>query len=203
MITIVDYNAGNLRSVQRACAAVGAESVITADPDAVANATRLIFPGVGAAHSAMATLRSTGLDEALRTAYRRGIPFLGLCLGTQIILQHSEEGDVPCLGLLEGQVVKFQIQNPLLKVPHMGWNAVRITRSHPVLDGIASGIEFYFVHSYHPASVPDNLVCGVTEYEYEFPCVLARENLFATQFHPEKSGRYGLKLIENFTQWNP
>jgi glutamine amidotransferase len=203
MITIVDYNAGNLRSVQRACAAVGAESVITADPDAVANATRVIFPGVGAAHSAMATLHSTGLDEALRTAYRKGTPFLGLCLGTQIILQHSEEGDVPCLGLLEGQVVKFRIQNPLLKVPHMGWNAVRITRSHPILEGIASGIEFYFVHSYHPAAVPEELVCGVTEYEYEFPCVLARENLFATQFHPEKSGRYGLKVIENFTKWNP
>lgn len=202
-ITIVDYNAGNLRSVQRACAAVGTEAVITQDADAVANAERIIFPGVGAAFSAMKTLNQTGLADALKAAFAKGTPILGICLGTQVILSHSEEGDTPCMGLIEGRASKFQIKNKLLKIPHMGWNSVEIVQPHPIFDGIESGIEFYFVHSFYPCEVPEDQVYGTTEYESSFTSVLAKENLFATQFHPEKSGRYGLKMIENFKNWTP
>ena len=213
MITIVDYNAGNLRSVLRACQAVGAEAVITQDADAVARAERVIFPGVGAAYSAMVTLRATGLDAALRTAFERGTPILGICLGTQVILEESEEVDeagggatgaiTPCLGILGGRVVRFRPTDPSQKVPHMGWNAVDFEREHPVLAGIPSGVEFYFVHSFHPAGLAAENVVGTTEYATRFCSILGHGNLIATQFHAEKSGRFGLRLIENFTKWRP
>ena len=203
MISIVDYNAGNLRSVERACRAVGAESVITQDPAAVSRAERIVFPGVGAAPSAMETLRATGLDDALRAAYNRGTPILGICLGTQVVLERSEEGPAECLGLVQGQATRFRPSDPALKVPHMGWNGVEIARPHPVLEGIRSGDEFYFVHSYYPDRTPEDEVYGLTEYEITFCSALARGSLFATQFHPEKSGRFGLKLLENFAAWKP
>ncbi len=199
---IVDYDAGNLRSVQRACVEVGIEAVITPDPEAVANAARVIFPGVGAADSAMATLRARGLDGALREAYARGTPILGICLGLQISLEHSEEGDTGTLGLIPGRVRRFRLDDPRLKVPHMGWNDVRLVRAHPVLDGLASGDEFYFVHAYYPEPADEGDVLAVTDYEREFCCALGRANYVGTQFHPEKSGRLGLALLERFAKWD-
>jgi glutamine amidotransferase len=200
---IIDYDAGNLRSVARACAEVGLSAVITNEPAAVRRANRVIFPGVGAAGAAMKSLRANGLDEALRDAYRAGIPVLGICLGLQISLESSEEnGGTPTLGLIEGRVRRFRLNDPSLKIPHMGWNEVRIVRSHPVLAGIATGTELYFVHGYYPDPARASDICAVTEYESEFCCALARGNYVATQFHPEKSGRVGLDLLARFARWD-
>lgn len=201
MITIVDYNAGNLRSVKRACDAVGIESVLSGDPDAVARASRVIFPGVGAAKSAMDTLRATGLDQAIVSAVNKGTPTLGICLGAQIVLDRSEEGDVRALGLIEGVTVRFRLADRRLKVPHIGWNDVRVTREHPLLEGIVPGDEFYFVHSYYPAPKDPARVYATADYGSPFCCALGRDNLFATQFHPEKSGPLGLSLLERFSRW--
>lgn len=201
MITIVDYNAGNLRSVKRACDAVGIESVLSRDPDAVVRASRVIFPGVGAAKSAMDTLRASGLDEAIVAAVKKGTPTLGICIGAQIVLDRSEEGDVQTLGLIEGTTVRFRPTDPRLKVPHIGWNEVRVAKEHPLLQGIESGDEFYFVHSYYPSPKDPARVHATAEYGGEFCCALGRDNLFATQFHPEKSGPLGLALLERFSKW--
>jgi glutamine amidotransferase len=202
MITIVDYNAGNLRSVKRACDAVGIESVFTQDPERVLRAERVIFPGVGAAASAMATLRSTGLDQAIREAFRKGVPILGICIGAQIVLESSEEGDVECLGLIPGATVRFQLEDKALKIPHMGWNAVQPVRPHALLEGLNGDEEFYFVHSYHPRPADEAHVYARTDYGKPFCCALGRDNLFATQFHPEKSGSLGLRLLERFSRWD-
>jgi glutamine amidotransferase len=202
MIAIVDYDAGNLRSVKRACDAVGIDSAITKDPQAVANAERVIFPGVGAAPSAMETLVRTGLGDALKKAFAKGTPILGICLGTQIVLDRSEEGPVDCLALIAGATRKFKLDDPLLKIPHMGWNGVKIVQPHPLLDGIEDGDEFYFVHSFFPNPANEENVYAVTEYEKPFCCALGKDNLFATQFHPEKSGRFGLEMLKRFAVWN-
>ncbi len=201
MITIVDYNAGNLRSVKRACDAVGIDSVLTADPESVVRAARLIFPGVGAARSAMDTLRATGLGDAVREAVRRGAPTLGICLGAQIILDRSEEGDVAALGLIPGDTVRFRPADARLKVPHIGWNEVTVVKPHPLLAGIERGDEFYFVHSYYPRPTDPARVHATTDYGGAFCCALGRDNLFATQFHPEKSGPLGLSLLQRFSRW--
>jgi len=201
MIVIVDYDAGNLRSVKRACDAVGIESSIAKDPEAVANAERVIFPGVGAAPSATAILEQTGLGDALKQAFAKGTPILGICLGTQIVLDRSEEGPVDCLGLVAGTTRKFQLDDPLLKIPHMGWNGVKVVQPHPLLEGIEDGDEFYFVHSFYPDPDGEQNVYAVTEYEKPFCCALGRDNLFATQFHPEKSGRFGLEMLKRFAEW--
>jgi imidazole glycerol-phosphate synthase subunit HisH len=204
MITIVDYKAGNLTSVRLAFESLGAPVRVTGDPAVIRAAGRVVFPGVGAAASAMATLQAGGLVEALREAAGRGVPFLGICLGTQIILERSEEnGGTPCIGLFPGAVRRFRFEDPRVKVPQMGWNAVRGLRPHPVFKGIADASEFYFVHSYYPepAAASDRL--AETEYGgFTFASVLARGNIVATQFHPEKSGRVGLRLLENFAQWD-
>lgn len=199
---IVDYDAGNLRSVQRACSEVGLDAVISSDPRAVAHADRVIFPGVGQAASAMATLARTGLDAALRHAIDAGTPILGICLGLQISLEHSEEGDTPCLGLIPGQVRRFALDDPRLKVPHMGWNEVRVVAPHPVLAGIEPGDEFYFVHAYYPDPAGTDAVLAVSEYEREFCCALGVRNYVGVQFHTEKSGRVGLDLIARFGRWD-
>ena len=201
-IVIIDYDAGNLRSVQRACAEVGARAVISNDPAQVKAASRIIFPGVGAAGSAMASLRRNGLAEALRSAVDDGKPVLGICLGLQISLRHSEESDTETLGLIPGETRRFRLDRPELKIPHMGWNEVRPVRPHPLLDGIEPGDEFYFVHAYYPA--PENPACvyARTTYEDDFAAAVGRDNYFGVQFHPEKSGRVGLSLLRRFTGWD-
>jgi glutamine amidotransferase len=201
MITIIDYNAGNIRSVLRACAEVGAKAAITGDPEAVTKAEKIIFPGVGAAPSAMAYLKETGLDKALTQVFKAGTPILGICIGAQIVLDNSEEGDQKCLGLIPGKTRRFRLKDTRLKIPHMGWNEVKVVKSHPLLDGIKTGDEFYFVHSYYPQPADTKNIYGVADYGGDFCCALGYKNLFAVQFHPEKSGRLGLELLERFLRW--
>ena len=204
MITLVDYKAGNLTSVRLAFEYLGLPVRVTDDPAVIRAADRVVFPGVGAAASAMATLRGSGLADALREVAGRGVPFLGICLGAQIILERSDEDNgVAGLGLIPGICRAFQFDDPRIKIPQMGWNAVRHLRPHPVFEGIVDKGEFYFVHSYYPApaSTADRL--GETEYGgFTFVSALARSNIVATQFHPEKSGRIGLRLLDNFARWD-
>jgi glutamine amidotransferase len=202
MIAIVDYEAGNLTSVGRALRYLGLQCVITPDPAQIRAAERVIFPGVGHAASAMETLRKRGLDKALHDVFNAGTPLMGICLGTQIILSHSEEGDTPCLGLLEGSVHQFKLTDPTLKIPHMGWNAITPKRPHPVLKGVGAADEFYFVHSFYPRPADSYMVVARCEYEIGFAAVIGSKNLIATQFHPEKSGELGLELLRNFAQWD-
>ena len=201
MIIIIDYQAGNLTSVVRSFKALGVEGTVTQDPEVVVQASRVIFPGVGAAGKAMATLRELGLDQALRQSFQRGIPILGICLGAQIILEHSEENDTACLGLLPGRTRALP-RGEGLKIPHMGWNRVRFLRAHRIFKGLPEGAEYYFVHSYYPAPAETAMVVGVTDHGVEFPCAIGWRNLVATQFHPEKSGRFGLQILENFLVWD-
>jgi glutamine amidotransferase len=201
MITIIDYNAGNIRSVLRACAEVGADAVTTSDPKAVAKAEKIIFPGVGAAPSAMKYLKKIGLDAALINAFKAGAPVLGICLGAQIVLDSSEEGNQKCLGLVPGKTVRFKLKDKSLKIPHMGWNEVKVVKSHPLLDGIKAGDEFYFVHSFYPNPSEKKNVYAVADYGGDFCAAMGHKNLFAVQFHPEKSGRLGLELLERFIRW--
>jgi imidazole glycerol-phosphate synthase subunit HisH len=200
-LTIVDYDGGNLRSVQRACAAVGISADFTSDPEAVRTASRIIFPGVGNADSAVQSLRRTGLDQALAEALQRGAWVLGICVGAQLILDASDEATDPCLGLLPGRTRRFRFEDRALKVPHIGWNEVRPTQPHFLLQGVEPGDEFYFVHSYYPDPAQKADVYAVTDYGGDFCCALGRDNLFAMQFHPEKSGRLGLALLERFQRW--
>jgi imidazole glycerol-phosphate synthase subunit HisH len=198
---IIDYQAGNLTSVVRSLKALGVEATVTQDPARVGQATRVIFPGVGAAGKAMATLRELGLDLALRQSLARGIPILGICLGAQIILEHSEENEAACLGLLPGRTRALP-RGQGLKIPHMGWNRVHFLRTHPVFQGLPEGAEYYFVHSYYPDPAQTTMVLGVTDHGIEFPSAIGWRNLVATQFHPEKSGRFGLQILENFLAWD-
>ncbi|MCE9615124.1 MAG: imidazole glycerol phosphate synthase subunit HisH [Lentisphaerae bacterium] len=205
MIAIVDYRAGNLTSVLLACQALGAEALITQDPAAIRDAERIIFPGVGAAGAAMASLRTLGLEAPIRDSIRRGVPFLGICVGTQILLGRSEEdGGVDCLAIIPGEVKLFRPPSRADKVPQIGWNSVMQHRTHPLFDGIADASEFYFVHSYYPAPTDRTWVLGETDYAgVRFASVLGRDNVVATQFHTEKSGRLGLRLLQNFLSWKP
>jgi glutamine amidotransferase len=204
MIAIVDYKAGNLTSVRLACETLGLPAEITGDPARIEAAERVIFPGVGAAGSAMRNLAALGLPPVLRRVVARGTPFLGICLGTQIIFERSEEdGGTDCIGLLPGTVRRFTPADRRDKVPHMGWNRVRQARPHPLFAGIEDDSEFYFVHSYYPAPADPALACGLTDYAgVRFAAAVGRANLAATQFHPEKSGRIGLRLLENFARWD-
>ena len=199
---ILDYDAGNLGSVKRACSEVGLQAEFSAHPDALAQAERIIFPGVGAAGSAMRSLRERGLDTALKNAIAKGTPLLGICLGMQVSLDYSEENDTPTLGLLGCRVQRFKLNQPELKIPHMGWNEVKVQQSHPVLAGIEPGDEFYFVHGYYPMPTAPEHVLTLTEYEGDFVSALGKNNYIGTQFHPEKSGRVGLRLFENFARWD-
>ncbi|MCX7047172.1 MAG: imidazole glycerol phosphate synthase subunit HisH [Candidatus Sumerlaeota bacterium] len=201
MIEIVDYEAGNLTSVRRALDHLGIESRITPDADKIARAQRIIFPGVGRAGSSMETLKRRGLDEALKQAFAKGTPILGICIGMQVSFDYSEEDDTQCLGLLKGRVKRFRLNDPALKVPHMGWNGIRVQRPHPLLEHVRPQDEFYFVHSYYPAPADAADIVAVTEYETVFACAAGRRNLFVTQFHPEKSGPAGLQILERFTRW--
>ena len=201
-LIVVDYDAGNLRSVQTALDHLGFRFRISGRPDEVAGADRLIVPGVGEARAAMERLSASGLDEAIRRAWKRGSPLLGICLGCQIIFDRSEERAARCLGFLPGTVERFRPQGGR-KVPHMGWNRVRQKHPHPLFDGIAEGEYFYFVNSYYPVPKEAEVVIGECEYGARFAAAVARENLAACQFHPEKSGDSGLRLLDNFLRWNP
>jgi glutamine amidotransferase len=199
---IIDYDAGNLRSVQRACHEVGLKADITADPERLTHAERIIFPGVGAAGPAMRSINANGIGEALKAAIARGTPVLGICLGMQVSLEHSEENDTDTLGLIPGQVRRFRFDRSELKIPHMGWNEVRVIKPHPLLSGIKPGDEFYFVHGYYPCPSNPDHVFAVTDYEVEFACAIGRDNYFGMQCHPEKSGRVGLSVLERFAKWD-
>jgi glutamine amidotransferase len=201
MIAIIDYEAGNLTSVARALTHLGYENKITADAETIAAAERVIFPGVGAAKATMETLQKRGLDEVLIDFYRTGKPMLGICIGIQILFAHSDEEDAECLGLLPGYVRKFPImetKTETLKVPQIGWNEVYQTRSHPIFRDVPNPAHFYFVNSYYPVPETQDVIIGKTEYGLEFCSVIAHNNLIATQFHLEKSGRVGLKMLNNF-----
>ena len=195
-LVIVDYEAGNLRSVARAVVHAGGQPLITSNGRDVERAEALIVPGVGAAADTMATLNRYALVEPIREYIASGRPFLGVCMGQQALFDVSEEGgEHPCLGVLPGRVVRLP---PGLKVPHMGWNQVRIVRPHPIFDGIPDDSYFYFVHSYYPRPDDSTVVIGETEYGVTFASVMARDGVVATQFHPEKSGAMGLRMYENF-----
>ena len=205
MIAIIDYKAGNLTSVKLAFDALGAPSCITSDSDIIRKAERVVFPGVGAAAAAMRNLQELGLRQTIKDVAQSQTPFLGICLGTQIILQHSEEdGGVETLGLIPGRVTRFQPRNRRDKVPHMGWNRVKTTQQHPLLENIPDNSEFYFVHSYYPCPEDSGHTFATTDYaDVTFTATLGHDNIFATQFHPEKSGRIGLQLLQNFLTWHP
>lgn len=201
MLAIVDYDAGNLRSVVRAVEHAGGTPTVTGDPREVRRADAVILPGVGAAAQAMGRLGMLGLDDALREIAARGVPLLGVCLGLQLLLTRSEEGGpdgTPCLDLLPGTVRRFP---PGPKAPHMGWNTVRQRGEHPLWAGIDDGRHFYFVHSYYADPARD-VVIGATDYGVSFCSALARQNVVATQFHPEKSSVDGLRLYANFLRWS-
>lgn len=195
-IIVIDYGAGNLRSVARAVAHAGFEPTVTADPREVTAADAVILPGVGAAADTMRNLRERGMVEPVREYIASGRPFFGVCMGQQALLTVSEEGgEHECLGIIEGRVKRLPRG---LKVPHMGWNNVRQVRPHPIFEGIPDESYFYFVHSYYPEPADRDVVIGETEYGVTFASVLAKDNVVATQFHPEKSGAMGLRMYANF-----
>lgn len=207
-VAVVDYGMGNLRSVEQALRKVApaAEVVVTDDADTVASAKRVVFPGQGAMPDCMRELDARGLRDAVLLAARNK-PFLGICIGLQMLFEHSDEGDIAGLGILHGKVVRFasqmhDAQGNKLKVPHMGWNQVHHGQ-HSLWDGIEQDARFYFVHSYYVQPQDASLVQATSQYPRSFVCAVAKDNLFAVQFHPEKSQAAGLKLLQNFMQWNP
>jgi glutamine amidotransferase len=198
-VSVIDYDAGNTLSVTRALEKAGARVDLTPDPDRVAGADAVVLPGVGAFGDCMKKLRARDMDEACLRTYRSGKPFLGVCVGLQVLFEASEESPgVAGLGILPGTVVRIRTGG--LKVPHMGWNHLRLAREHPVLAGL-DGEAFYFVHSYHPDPAAAGDLLATVEYGERFCAAAGRENLAAVQFHPEKSSRAGLKLYENFLGW--
>lgn len=209
-IAVIDYGMGNLRSVSKALeyASAGARVVVTFEPEQILRADRVVLPGVGAIRDCMAELKRLHLDGVIREA-ARSKPFLGICLGMQALLEFSEENDGTLgLGILPGQVLRFaaDIKNPAtgesLKIPHMGWNQVHQTVDHPLWKDIAQDSRFYFVHSYYVAPPTPELIAGTTPYGLDFASAVARDNIFAVQFHPEKSQRAGLMLLANFARWD-
>jgi len=207
-IAIVDYGMGNLRSVQKALAHVApaARVEITGDPAAIRAADRVVFPGQGAMPDCMRSLAESGVGDAVAEA-AHAKPFLGLCIGQQMLFERSAEGDTPGLGIVKGRVLGFRLDAERraagFKVPHMGWNEVWQVRPHRLWDGIADGSRFYFVHSFYCEPRDPGLAAGETRYPDAFTSAIARDNIFATQFHPEKSAAAGLRLLSNFSTWDP
>ena len=209
-IAVIDYGMGNLRSVSKAIehVAPGLSVVVTDDPAEVARAQRVVFPGQGAMPDCMREMDARGLRQAVIDA-AHAKPFLCICIGLQMLFERSEEGDVAGLGLLPGQVRRFaadamvDAHGARLKVPHMGWNRVRQLQPHALWDGIEDDARFYFVHSYYVETATPALVSGQTDYPRPFTCAISRDNVFAVQFHPEKSAAAGLRLLANFVQWQP
>ena len=200
MIAIIDYGMGNLRSVQKAFESLGALSQVTADPDRVRAADAVVLPGVGAFGAAMARLHEAGLVAPLRTVIERGKPFLGICLGLQLLFESSEESPgVEGLSVLKGHVVGFHSREGFsLPVPHIGWNQLLPTPRCPLWQGLPAQPFFYFLHSFYPEPAEPDLIAAWCDYGVRFPCAVQQGNLFAVQFHPEKSGAVGLSLLKNF-----
>ena len=198
LIGIVDYQAGNLRSVQKALEKFGARVLISSEKQDLLNSDAIVFPGQGACDSSMLNLKKKSLDDVLIRLIKDQVPFLGVCLGLQLLLENSEEGIEDCLGVIQGNVKKF---TPGLKVPHMGWNQVEWRIDHPVFKNIPTNQNFYFVHSYYADLVDNSVVAGVTQYGQEFCSAVTFDNVIATQFHPEKSGSLGLQIYDNFIQF--
>lgn len=209
-IAVVDYGMGNLRSVSKALEHVAPDKsvLVTSDPKQIAAAARVVFPGQGAMPDCMRELDARGLRQAVIDA-SASKPFLGICIGLQLLFEHSEEGDADGLGILPGSVIRFVAQEmhdaagAKLKVPHMGWNEVYQTRPHPLWQDIEDGARFYYVHSYHVVPADLAIEAGYTEYPKRFTCAVAQDNIFAVQFHPEKSHVAGLQLLSNFVRWTP
>jgi len=210
MIAVVDYGMGNLRSVAKAIEHVSASTTVcvTSEPDLVRTADRIVFPGQGAMPDCMRYLRESGLEDAVREAAATK-PLLAVCIGEQMLFDHSEEGPTPGLGLFSGEVVRFRDEvlrapdGERLKVPHMGWNRVLQTQAHPLWEGVTDDSWFYFVHSYYVVPRDERLTAASSDYGGRFTCAVARDNIFATQFHPEKSAAAGLRIYENFCRWAP
>lgn len=198
MIAIIDYQMGNLRSVQKGFEFVGKNAVITGEPDEIARAEKIVLPGVGAFGKAVYYLEKLNLKKLVREMAGKGVPLLGICLGKQLLMEESEEGDpVEGLGLIPGKVIKFEKGK---KIPHIGWNRITIKKEVPILKNIPDGTFFYFVHSYYAVpNSPDNVIT-VTDYEGEFPSIVGRDNIYGIQFHPEKSQQYGLEILKNFAE---
>lgn len=209
-VAVIDYGMGNLHSVAKALEHVmpSAEVLVTADPEQVRNADRVLLPGVGAIRDCMAEIRRLGVDREVAEAIASGKPFLGICVGYQALMQRSEEnGGVTCLGHFDGAVRYFgdelkEVDGERLKVPHMGWNEVQQCFDHPLWHGIDDDSRFYFVHSYYVDAVDKSLVAGRSHYGVDIDVAIARDNVFATQFHPEKSHTAGLQLLKNFLSWD-
>lgn len=211
-VAVVDYGMGNLRSVSQAvkhvAAGTGFDVIVTSNPDEVYAAERVVLPGQGAMPDCMRELRESGVQEAVLHAAANK-PLMGVCVGMQMLLSHSEEGDTGGLGLIPGDVVRFRLEGQLqpdgsrYKVPQMGWNRVRQARPHPVWAGVPDDSYFYFVHSFHAKPADAAHSVGETDYGVRFTCAVARDNIFATQFHPEKSAEHGLALYRNFLHWTP
>ena len=202
-IAIIDYKAGNLRSVQKALEECGATAHITADAEDISAADGVVFPGQGACDASMQSIRERGLFEVIRRSINSGKPFLGVCLGLQLLLESSEEGEEPCLAILKGSTKRLppeKTDQVGLKIPHMGWNSVSLSVQHPVFEGIPNDSYFYFVHSYYADPEDKDIVAGVTNYGIDFCSAVAWDNVAAVQFHPEKSGTVGLRMYRNFLQ---
>ena len=198
MLHIIDYGMGNLRSVQKAFEHLGVEAVITTNPRDLVSADHVILPGVGAFRDAIAELKRLDFVPAIRDAVASGKPFLGICLGLQLLFDVSyEDGEHEGLGIVPGKVIRFAPQ-PELKVPHMGWNSLRFPQTHPILGGIAPDSHVYFVHSYHVVPTDPSVIAATSDHGGAFVAMIAQGNLTATQFHPEKSQKVGLQLLKNF-----
>ncbi|MBQ0944346.1 imidazole glycerol phosphate synthase subunit HisH [Ideonella sp. 4Y16] len=212
-VAVVDYGMGNLRSVSQAvmhvAAGEGVDVIVTQRPEEVRAAERIVLPGQGAMRDCMREFADSGLKEAVLASVAAGKPLMGVCVGMQMLLDHSEEQDTPGLGLIPGRVKRFRLEGRTqpdgsrYKVPQMGWNQVRQVGSHPVWAGVPDESWFYFVHSFYTAPSDPHHSAGTTEYGDRFTCAVARDNIFATQFHPEKSAEHGLALYRNFLHWNP
>jgi len=204
MIAIIDYGIGNLKSVHNAVSFISPQtkSIVTSDPDVVAKADRVIFPGQGAMPDCLLQLEKRGLKESVIEAAKKK-PFLGICLGLQMLFESSEEGGANGFGLLPGVVKRFQLnKNERIKIPHMGWNKVHLSNPHPMWNKINSDSRFYFVHSFYAEVTNKSLEMATTSHGEKFTCAIAKDNIFAVQFHPEKSSKLGLQLLNNFISWD-
>jgi imidazole glycerol-phosphate synthase subunit HisH len=200
MLAIIDYEMGNLRSVQKGFERVGHAATITSDPAMLADAQKIVLPGVGAFRDAIAALHERKLVEPIRAAIAAGKPFLGICLGLQLLFDKSyEDGEYEGLGIVPGQVVRFRVP-PDYKVPHMGWNQLHFRQHPPLFEGIDEGAHFYFLHSYYVVPQDASVIASETDYATAFCSSICRDRLFAVQFHPEKSQAAGLRLLKNFAE---